>query len=181
LNRHTASLFIGSETDCCRLTATPTSPWQTFADLLDPPENLYASDPVGYVRDVMGEHLWSGQVKMLDAIMKHRKVAVKAAHSVGKTRALSRLVVAWVMTHPIDSTRVIITSDNDDNIKGGIWQEVIAAHEAAEAAGKPFPGNRHSTASGTPDRTIRRWWLKAASPLTATPLVCTGSTRSTCS
>jgi hypothetical protein len=140
LNRHTASLFIGSETDCCRLTATPTSPWQTFADLLDPPENLYASDPVGYVRDVMGEHLWSGQVKMLDAIMKHRKVAVKAAHSVGKTRALSRLVVAWVMTHPIDSTRVIITSDNDDNIKGGIWQEVIAAHEAAEAAGKPFPG-----------------------------------------
>ena len=35
---------------------------------------------------------------------------------------------------------MIITSDNDDNIKGGIWQEVIAAHEAAEESGRPFPG-----------------------------------------
>jgi hypothetical protein len=92
------------------------------------------------MRDVMGEHLWSGQVKMLDAIVKHRKVAVKAAHSVGKTRALSRLAVAWILTHPIAETRVIITSDNDDNIKGGIFQEMIAAHEAAEEAGRPFPG-----------------------------------------
>jgi hypothetical protein len=122
------------------LTSVPASPWQTFADLLDPPEDPYRNDPVGFVRGVMGEHLWSGQVKMLDAIMKHRKVAVKAAHSVGKTRALSRLAIAWVLTHPIPQTRVIITSDNDDNIKGGIFQEMIAAHEAATESGRPFPG-----------------------------------------
>ena len=29
---------------------------------------------------------------------------------------------------------------DDDNIKGGIWQEVIAAHERAAAEGRPFPG-----------------------------------------
>jgi hypothetical protein len=34
----------------------------------------------------------------------------------------------------------VITSDNDDNIKGGIFQEPIAACEAAELVGRPFPG-----------------------------------------
>ena len=45
--------------------------------------------------------------------------------------------------HPIGDALVVITSDNDDNIKGGIWQEVIAAHEKAQAEGRPFPGQGH--------------------------------------
>jgi hypothetical protein len=31
------------------LTLASTSAWQTFADLLDPPENPYVRDPVGWV------------------------------------------------------------------------------------------------------------------------------------
>jgi hypothetical protein len=57
-----------------------------------------------------------------------------------KDRALSRLALWWLSVHPIGQALVVITSDNDDNIKGGIFQELIAAHEAAELAGKPFPG-----------------------------------------
>lgn len=140
MNRHTASLFIGSKTDCCRLTATPTSPWQTFADLLDPPENPYVHDPAGYVRDVLGEELWSGQAEMVENVVHHDNTVVMAAHSVGKTRTLSRLVLWWVAVHPIGEALVVITSDNDDNIKGGIWQEVIAAHEKAAQEERPFPG-----------------------------------------
>jgi hypothetical protein len=116
------------------------SPFAVAADLLWTDDDDYAEDPVGYVRDVMGEHLWSKQAEMVAAPVKHRKVVVKAAHSVGKTRGLSRLVISWVLTHPIGEALVVITSDNDDNIKGGIWQEVIAAHERAAAEGRPFPG-----------------------------------------
>jgi hypothetical protein len=111
-----------------------------FADLLDPPENPYVRDPVGRVRDEMGEVLWSKQAEMVESVLHHRNIVVKAAHSVGKTRALSRLALWWISVHPIGQALVVITSDNDDNIKGGIWQEIIAAHEAAKEAGRPFPG-----------------------------------------
>jgi len=92
------------------------------------------------VRDEMGEVLWSGQAEMVESVVHHRSNVVKAAHSVGKTRALSRLVLWWISVHPIGQALVVITSDNDDNIKGGIFQELIAAKQAAEEAGKPFPG-----------------------------------------
>jgi hypothetical protein len=73
-------------------------------------------------------------------VLHHRNIVVKAAHSVGKTRGLAGLALWWVLVHPIGQALVVITSDNDDNIKGGIWQEIIAAHEAAKEAGRPFPG-----------------------------------------
>jgi hypothetical protein len=106
-----------------------------FADLLDPPDNPYVRDPVGWVRDVMGEHLWSKQAEMVESTTKHRKDVVKAAHSVGKTQGLSRLVLWWVSVHPIGDALVVITSDNDDNIKGGIWREVIKAHARLKERG----------------------------------------------
>jgi hypothetical protein len=83
----------------------------------------------------MGEHLWSKQAEMVESMTKHRKNVVKAAHSVGKTRGLSRLVLWWVSVHPIGDALVVITSDNDDNIKGGVWREVIKAHARLKERG----------------------------------------------
>jgi hypothetical protein len=83
----------------------------------------------------MGEHLWSRQAEMVESTTEHRKTVVKAAHSVGKTRGLSRLVLWWVSVHPIGDALVVITSDNDDNIKGGIWREVIKAHARLKERG----------------------------------------------
>jgi hypothetical protein len=72
---------------------------------------------------------------MVESTTKHRKNVVKAAHSVGKTRGLSRLVLWWVSVHPIGDALVVITSDNDDNIKGGIWRQVIKAHARLKERG----------------------------------------------
>jgi hypothetical protein len=60
------------------LTSTSSSAWSVFADLLDPPENPYVEDPVGWVRDRLGEFLWSKQREILEALVRHRYVAVKA-------------------------------------------------------------------------------------------------------
>jgi hypothetical protein len=69
------------------ISATDTT-WQTFADLLDPPENPYVRDPVGWVSDRLGEFLWSKQREILEAVVRHRYVAVKSAHDTGKARPL---------------------------------------------------------------------------------------------
>jgi hypothetical protein len=123
------------------LTLAVPSPFAVAADLLFPKPHPYLNDPVGYVRDVLGAHPYSMQVRMLESVVQHRNNVVKAAHSVGKTRALAWLVVYWVDVHPMGEALVVITSDNDDNIKGGIWQEVIALHGEAKEADRPFPGN----------------------------------------
>jgi hypothetical protein len=77
------------------MTVAP-NPFAIAADLLFPPEHPYRHDPAGYVRDVLGEELWSGQVEMVENVVHHDNTVVMAAHSVGKTRALSRLVLWWV-------------------------------------------------------------------------------------
>jgi hypothetical protein len=110
--------------------------WTAFADLLDPPKNIYLKDPVGWVEDELGEFIWSKQALLMEATTKYRKTVVKAAHSVGKTRALSRLVAHWVKVHPIGESLVVITSDSDDQIKGGIWRELVALHTKAGLPGK---------------------------------------------
>ncbi len=110
--------------------------FERLCDAYFPPDDPHRKDPVGWVRDVLGEQLWSGQAKMIESTTKFRKTVVKAAHSVGKTRGLSRLVLWWVSVHPIGEALVVITSDNDDNIKGGVWREVIAAHAKAGLPGK---------------------------------------------
>ena len=107
-------------------------------------------------------------------------MVVEAAHSVGKTRGLSRLVISWVLTHPVGDALVVITSDNDDNIKGGIWQDVIAAHEKAAEEGRPLPGKvTLGRQMGTQGRTTRRLSPSVGSHRTATRPVCRVSTAST--
>ena len=68
------------------------NPFAIAADLLFPPPNPYLHGPAGYLRDVLGEELWSGQVEMVENIVNHENTVVIAAHSVGKARALSRPV-----------------------------------------------------------------------------------------
>jgi hypothetical protein len=111
------------------------SPLELAVEKLFPAPNPYLNDPVGWVRDVMGEQLWSMQGEMVESVTKYDQTVVKAAHSVGKTRGLSRLVLWWVAVHPIGEALVVITSDNDDNIKGGIWREVIKAHARLKERG----------------------------------------------
>ena len=60
------------------------------------------------------------------ASSEHDRTVIKAGHSVGKTRGLSRLVAWWIAVHPIGEALVVITSDNNDQITRGIWNELIA-------------------------------------------------------
>jgi hypothetical protein len=41
----------------------------------------------------------------------------------------------WVSVFPIGDALVVVTSGNDDQIKGGVWREVIAAHARLRAEG----------------------------------------------
>jgi hypothetical protein len=108
--------------------------WQTFADLLDPPENLYVRDPVGWVRDRLGEFMWSKQCEIAEALVEHRYVAVKSAHDTGKSHVASR-IVAWhvdTQSDPFATT----TAPTTKQVHAILWRYLGQAHRKAKLAGR---------------------------------------------
>ena len=73
------------------LTSTSSLAWQAFADLLDPPENPYVRDPLGWVTSTLGEFWWSGQREIAEMVVCSRYSAIKVSHDVSKNHTVSRL------------------------------------------------------------------------------------------
>ena len=57
----------------------------------------YRNDPVRYAREVLGVRLWDKQVEVARALVQHKRVFVKASHSVGKS-FLAGGLVNWFLT-----------------------------------------------------------------------------------
>jgi hypothetical protein len=53
---------------------------------------LYRSEPEAYAEDVLGVKWWSKQREIANALLKHKRVFVKACHSIGKTHLAGGLV-----------------------------------------------------------------------------------------
>lgn len=111
------------------------SPWLLAADLIDPPERRYQHNPVGWVGDKLGEHLWSKQRQIADAIVDHRRVAVHACHDAGKSYLASRLAAWWIDTHPLGDAFVVTTAPTFRQVRAILWREINRAHRRAALDG----------------------------------------------
>ncbi len=87
----------------------------------------YLDDPVGFVTGYLGEHLWSKQKQILEAVRDHRLVAVRSCHGAGKSRTVSRLVAWWGTVHPAGDTRIVTTAPTFKQVRGVLWQEIRSA------------------------------------------------------
>ncbi len=130
-DRKDARLGLRRETDWRGLTATPTSPWAFFADLLDPPENPYVRDPVGWVTSTLGEFWWSGQHRMAQSVVENRYSAFKASHDVSKSHTMSRLALWWIDVHPPGEAFVVTTAPTNPQVEAILWRYMGNAHRKA--------------------------------------------------
>lgn len=95
----------------------------------------YRTDPVGFVTDRLGEHLWSKQQTILNAIRDHRLVAVQSCHGIGKSFTVSRAALWWGASHPPADTRIITTAPTFKQVRGVLWQELRRAHKRGRLPG----------------------------------------------
>jgi hypothetical protein len=116
------------------LTSTSSAAWSVFADLLDPPENPYVREPVGWVRDRLGEFLWSKQREILEAVVHHRYVAVKSAHDTGKSHGASRAVAWWLDTR--DDPFATTTAPTTKQVHAILWRYIGQAHRKGNLPGR---------------------------------------------
>lgn len=100
----------------------------------------YRKDPVGWIRDVLGEEVWSLQAELAIAIAFNTHVAAKACHGVGKSWLAARIIAWWVCTHPPEETLVLFTAPTFAQVWGIIGKELGILFAKARARGNPLPG-----------------------------------------
>lgn len=90
----------------------------------DNPWAGYAHDPVGFVRDGLGEGIWSKQIEILESLRDHKRTAVPACHAPGKSHIAARAIAWWVAVHPPDTVRVVTTATTFRQVKGILWPHI---------------------------------------------------------
>jgi hypothetical protein len=106
-----------------------------IADRLDPPENPYMREPVGWIHNRLGEETWSKQDEILTSIVENRKTAIWSCHSSGKSHIASRAASWWIDTHPIDDVFIVSTAPSAPQVRGILWRYVGDAHRKGQLGG----------------------------------------------
>jgi hypothetical protein len=105
------------------------------------PEEVAASrDPVEWVRERLGEHLWSKQVEVARAVLEHRHVAVPSAHGTGKSFLAARLGAWWIATRPTGDAFLVTTAPTTSQVRGILWRELGRAHRKGGLPGRITTG-----------------------------------------
>jgi len=102
-------------------------------DHLFPTPDRHASDPAAWVRDRLGEHLWSAQREIAASVVEHRHTAVPSCHASGKSHLASRLVAFWLMTRP--DAFVVTTAPTWSQVASIIWRYVSELHAKSKLPG----------------------------------------------
>lgn len=101
-----------------------------------PEEDKYAQDPVAWVADALGEHLWSKQAEIAEDVRDNRYVAVQSAHDTGKSFLASRLIAWWIESHPPGEAFVVSTAPSSTQVEAILWRELGKAHRKGDLSGR---------------------------------------------
>ena len=98
--------------------------------------DAYLADPVGFIRDILGEQPWSIQARIAETVRDTRYVAVPSCFGSGKDWIASRLGAWWVATGGI----LVATSNSFPQLKDIYWRELREAHRKGDLPGHPSWG-----------------------------------------
>jgi hypothetical protein len=101
-----------------------------------PTPSPYASDPVGWVGNKLGEHLWSKQREIAESVVNNRYTAVHSAHETGKSHIASRLVSWWIDTHPVGEAFAVTTAPTTTQVEAILWREISSARSKGDLPGR---------------------------------------------
>jgi hypothetical protein len=107
-------------------------------------DDPYAEDPHGWVTDVLGEHMWSKQVQIAEAVRDHRRVAVPSCHEAGKSWLAARIVSWWLSVWPPGEAFAVTTAPSAPQVRAILWREINRAHKKGN-----LPGRTNQT----------EWWI----------------------
>lgn len=96
----------------------------------------YAHDPVLWVRERLGQIVWSKQAAILEAVRDHRKTAVRSGHGVGKSHTASLAACWWLDVHPPGAAFVVTTAPTAAQVRAILWRYIRRNHKRAGLPGR---------------------------------------------
>ena len=96
----------------------------------------YQSDPVGFVRDVLGESLWSKQREVAESTRDNRHTLVPSSHDTGKSFIASRVAAWWLSVHKPGEAFVVTSAPSFAQVRAILWREIGRAHKKGNLPGR---------------------------------------------
>lgn len=96
----------------------------------------WAVDPGVWARERLGDVLWSGQLRILNAVRDNRKTAAPTCHEVGKSYDAGILAAWWIDTHKAGEAFVVTTAPTQPQVEVILWKEIGRAHQRGKLAGR---------------------------------------------
>lgn len=100
------------------------------APVLGPRLKAWVKDPVTFCEDQWPSTLWARQQELMRLAWQYPRVAVKAGHGVGKSHALARLAIAFLVLYP--KSKVITTAPTWTQVEKILWSELRTAVRMAK-------------------------------------------------
>lgn len=116
----------------------PKSVGRIAADIFDPPDSPYKYDPVLWLHDKLGRHLWAKQVEILESIRDNQRTAVRSCHGPGKSFTGSGAVSWWLddVVHPLGSAFGVTTAPSWPQVESILWREIRRRHREGHLRGR---------------------------------------------
>lgn len=93
-------------------------------------------DPVAFITDRLGEHVWSKQREIAEAVRDHRRVSVRSCHESGKSFIVSRIAAWWLETHLPGEAFVVTSAPTAPQVRAILWREINRAHAKGRLIGR---------------------------------------------
>lgn len=86
------------------------------------PNDRYQHDPVAFFREILGVEPWSEQIKIIEAVRDHPRVAVCSGHKTGKSLSIAGLAL-WFYCSFTDA-RAVMSSTTSRQVDQILWREL---------------------------------------------------------
>ena len=92
------------------------------------PFSSYLDDPVRFGKEVLGHRYWAGQEAIMNAVVKHKRVAVRSCRKSGKSYCAADLALAFACTGPCV---VIVTAPGERQVREVLFAKIAQSHAQA--------------------------------------------------
>ncbi len=99
-------------------------------------QTKYMQSPGLWVRERLGQQVWSKQEEILDSVRDHRRTAVRSCHGIGKSHTASLAISWWLDAHPPGSAFVVTTAPTTAQVRAILWRYVRRMHKSGALPGR---------------------------------------------
>lgn len=96
----------------------------------------WSRQPAAWIRERLGEELWSKQAEILEALTLEPRLAVPSCFASGKSWLAARIAAWWVDTHPPGTAFVVTTASSWSQVRAILWRELARAHAKGKLPGR---------------------------------------------